>query len=155
MAGKTVSKYAQRFKTTEQRFWEKVDITPGCWVWLAKRTLGYGSFWNGQSHEGAHRYSYRLHVGPIPPGFELDHLCRNRACVNPAHLEPVTQRVNLLRGEGACARNARKKSCLRGHEFTESNTRILIGGRRECRICRREIKRRYLDRFVMSGGRDA
>lgn len=87
----------------------------------------------------AHRYAYESIVGPIPNGMVLDHVkqrCGNRACVNPAHLEPVTNRVNILRGSGITALNARKTHCPKGHEYTDANT---IRGKdrvRKCRSCR-------------------
>jgi len=128
-----------------ERFMEKVEIDPdsGCWNWTGSThaETGYGSFWRGKitpagNHcpERAHRVSYELHVGPISEGLQLDHLCRNRRCVNPAHLEPVTNRENALRGIGACAVNARKTHCVHGHEFTAANTIARINGRR-CRTC--------------------
>ena len=89
--------------TAEERFWPKVDKTETCWIWIgAIGTGGYGNFWVGPDRLSdrmrAHRFAYESMVGPIPEGLDLDHLCRNRACVNPAHLEPVTRRVNLRRG---------------------------------------------------------
>jgi hypothetical protein len=105
----------------ERRFFDHIEreTEQGCWQWdVPHEETGYGQFAGGR----AHRWSYRFFVGEIPEGLELDHLCRNRACVNPWHLDPVPCRVNILRGEGLAAQNARKTHCLRGHEFTEANT---------------------------------
>lgn len=95
---------APRPKTPEQRFWPKVDKTSTCWLWTGALTLasnkhvgGYGRFRVGAQMRRAHRYAYELLVGPIPAGLDLDHLCNNRRCVNPAHLEPVTRAVNISR----------------------------------------------------------
>ena len=80
--------------TPEERFWAKVDKTDDCWLWTANRTnAGYGHFWLDRRMVLAHRFAYELLIGPIPDGLTLDHLCRVRACVNPAHLEAVTNRV--------------------------------------------------------------
>lgn len=128
--------------TTEERFWSKVRITPGCWEWIGGRGDGYGCFWYRKKPGKAYRYSYEIHKGPIPPGLEIDHLCRNRACVNPDHLEAVTTVVNVMRGEGFSAKNKRKTRCPKGHEYTPENTIILKplkrggGPRRECATCR-------------------
>src|ERR1035437_6893898 len=101
------------------RFWAKVDKTEDCWNWTAHTDgMGYGQLAKPGQHGGlvvAHRFAYELLVGPIPEGLQLDHLCRNRACVNPDHLEPVTRRVNILRGVGFGAVNAKKTECPRGH----------------------------------------
>ncbi len=134
--------------TTEQRFWAKVDLngpmhTDGtrCWMWTAARDHGYASFnFNGRSNGRAHRYAHELLIGPIPDGLEPDHLCRNTACVNPLHLELVTGRENILRGESPTAQNARKTHCKHGHELTPENTYIRPGNRRDCRVCRRRIQ---------------
>ncbi len=135
--------------SVEQRFWIKVnkdgpipvcrsDLGP-CWVWTGKLSTGarggYGHLRIGNSNPPAHRVAYELLVGPIPAGLVIDHLCRNRACVNPAHLEPVTNRENLLRGVGAPASHARKTHCIHNHEFTPENTRLGLNGRRQCRTC--------------------
>jgi hypothetical protein len=110
-----------------------------CWVWqLFRHSNGYG----GEQVDGrsclAHVVSYERHVGPVPEDLQLDHLCRVRACVNPAHLEPVTLAVNVLRGIGPSAVNARKTHCKRGHEFSPENTHITTDGKRVCRACKRE-----------------
>ncbi|TDD77726.1 HNH endonuclease [Actinomadura rubrisoli] len=89
-----------------------------------------------------HRFVYESLVGPIPEGLVLDHLCRVRACCNPAHLEPVTDRVNILRGASITAANARKTHCDHGHEFTSQNT-YRHRGRRLCRACNRDAVARY------------
>lgn len=82
----------------------------------------------------AHREAYERANGPIPPGLTIDHLCRNRSCVNPEHLEAVTSRENTLRGFGVTAQNARKSHCVKGHPFNETNT-YHQAGRRQCRAC--------------------
>lgn len=111
-----------------------------CVEWSGHRDRdGYGKS-NGKR---AHRVAYEREVGPIPDGLQLDHLCRNRACVNVAHLEPVAPRENTLRSPIApAAMNARKTHCLRGHEFTPENTYPQPGGRM-CRECHRQAVARY------------
>jgi|KBSMisStandDraft_5_1062788.scaffolds.fasta_scaffold1033303_2 hypothetical protein len=125
-------------KTTLERFEEKYIAEPntGCWLWIAGLThQGYGKFrWNGDNDRQAHRYSYIQHREPIPPGLVPDHLCRVRSCVNPWHLELVTDRENILRGVGPPALNARKSMCQMGHPLEGENLRLL-GNRRRCRIC--------------------
>lgn len=114
----------------EARFWSRVnkDGPNGCWEWTGPREpFGYGRV----SSLRAHRIAYELLVGPIPVGLTLDHLCRNPPCVNPAHLEPVTMGVNVLRGDTITGRAARQTTCKRGHPFT------IVAGRRVCIECRR------------------
>lgn len=115
-----------------------------CWPWPLSRDKGYGLTWVAGKLVKAHRAAYELLVGPIPPGLQIDHLCRNRACVNPSHMEPVTQHVNILRGVGFAAVNAIKTHCPQGHPYDETNTKISKKGRRHCRTCLRkqEAKRR-------------
>lgn len=131
--------------TPRERFWPKVDKSAepdGCWVWTASRDQGYGKMYYHGRYVRAHILAYEWLVGPIPAGLELDHLCRNHACVNPVHLEPVTHRENLRRGVGASALNAVKTHCPQGHEYTPENTRIARNGYRVCRACHREEVRR-------------
>lgn len=132
--------------TAGERFWAKVDKTAspdGCWLWTAALFQGYGRFGDHGKTWLAHRFAFELLARPIPAGLCLDHLCRNRACVNPAHLEPVTWRENLLRGTGLPARMAAKTHCDNGHEFTAGNTYITPKGR-SCRACHRlQERERY------------
>lgn len=123
-----------------------VDVTPtGCWEWRLTRTrLGYGRVrWTGVDEYHAHRLAYEVFVGPIPEGLTLDHLCRNRACVNPGHLEPVSQRENVLRGAAPASRNAVKTSCDHGHELVGGNVYLRRSPRnpelvwRQCKECNR------------------
>lgn len=132
-----------------ERFWSKVHrrFDHDCWGWSGVRSpSGYSRFDEASGPTvQAHRYAYELLVGPIPDGYQLDHLCRNRWCVNPAHLEPVTQRENLRRGEGWSGVNAQKNACNYGHLFTPANTYTNYVGRR-CRECQRMRAQEYRDR---------
>lgn len=128
------------------RFWSKVNKNDrsGCWLWLASRDAnGYGRFGLGARPRMAHRVAYELTHGPIAAGLTLDHLCRNRACVFPDHLEPVTQGENTLRGDGPPAINARKTQCPNGHAY-DRTTRLATGKViRGCRACAAEANRTW------------
>lgn len=121
----------------ERRFFDHItrETDRGCWQWdVLRPDSGYGQFGGGN----AHRWSFEFFIGEIPEGLQLDHLCRNRGCVNPWHLDPVPLVVNVMRGNGPMAINARKTHCLRGHEFTEANI-YRPPGRPRSRACRKCI----------------
>lgn len=143
-------------KTREQRFWEKVDRRgpDECWLWTGAITgRGYGNFLFKPGNRQAHRVAYELLVGPIPEGLVLDHLCRVRACVNPAHVEPVTQRENTLRGLGPLAVRAYYRArthCIHGHPLWGDNVwqrKLPSGITRRCRQCQLDARRRYRERL--------
>jgi hypothetical protein len=113
-----------------QRFWRYVEKTDTCWLWTGGlKNNGYGNFFDGKRTVVAHRWLWSS-INGEPKG-EIDHLCRVRNCVNPAHLEDVTRQVNVLRGISFCARNAVKTHCPNGHPYD-----IKDNGRR-CSVCRR------------------
>ena len=136
------------------RFWSKVDFLRGpvhptlgrCWAWAAARDDdGYGVMTSWPGTNRAHRISYELTNGTIPGGLQLDHLCRVRKCVRPSHLEPVTSKINCLRGMSFAAENARKTHCIHGHAFAAENTLLTSDGR-SCKACALERSRRYKER---------
>ena len=139
-----------------QKFWSKVDrldeaLPGGCWLWKAGKSNGYGNFkticskghcpdnktyWRLHRID-AHRFSYQLANGEIPKGLVVDHICRNKACVNPSHLEAVTNIVNVMRGNGRAACHARKTHCHRGHPLDQARIAKRADGHvsRNCSIC--------------------
>jgi hypothetical protein len=136
----------------DQRFWSKVDASGICWEWTAsiskggygKFTIPFGDGTGRSKHVYAHRHSWEILVGPISDGLQVDHLCRNRKCVNPDHLEPVTTQVNCHRGVSPAALNVGKTHCPLGHEYNSENTFENRQGYRQCKVCRRAYdKRRY------------
>lgn len=127
--------------TVAKSIMERVRQAEGCWEWLGAHSCGYAAVWRHGRMRPAHRVVYELLVGPIPPGKQLDHLCRNIGCVNPAHLEPVTQRENIARGR-CWERNRSKTHCPSGHPYDERNTGYRANGKRRCLTCHREQERK-------------
>ena len=133
-----------RVDTAPARFWAKVDKhgpvpehaprLGRCWIWNgAADEYGYGNLSVGAATRKAHRLSYEWAKGTIPAGFEIDHLCRVPACVNPAHLEAVTPKINSRRSFSVSGLNHRKTHCNHGHPFSGDNLRIDPRGHRRCR----------------------
>ena len=134
------------FKTTlPLRFWQKIHVLDnGCWEWTsAHNSAGYSSFSFKGKTVLAHRISYECLVGPFPPRLHADHLCRNCWCVNPKHIEPVTGRENVLRGDTIPAMHAKKTHCIHGHSF--EGVPLMRGGRRfrYCPICARRAQAKH------------
>ena len=125
--------------STFARFYAKLpsDVSPAaCWPWQGARSpKGYGFFYFAGRNSRAHRASYEMLIVPIPEGLTIDHLCRNTGCVNPSHLELVTNKENVLRGVGPTAVNARKTRCPKGHPLSGDNLRLGPIGQRNCRTC--------------------
>ncbi len=135
------------------RFWASVDASGDCWTWNGPSANGYGRFHIGNQNRpkrtAAHRFAYELLVGPIPSCLEIDHLCRNKLCVNPDHLEPTTRRINELRAYTFISENVRKTHCPYGHPYNAANTHLRGPNRhRSCRACDRVRYYRRLGRKV-------
>ena len=129
------------------RFWSKVDASRGideCWPWVASCVQdGYGQFWLNGTQAKSHRVAYELIVGQIPAGLTIDHLCRNRSCVNPFHMEAVTHRENIMRGTGLAPANAAKAECPRcGSGFKQYWHKTSSSWKRFCAPCSAEAQRK-------------
>jgi hypothetical protein len=129
-----------------------INFETGCWEWQGGHNANeYGRIrvTGSKSMHLTHRVAYELFVGPIPSGLFIDHLCRNRKCLRPDHLEPVTNRENLMRSPITFAgKRVTKTHCVNGHEFTAENTAIRKGdGTRVCRTCQRAHQRSYQARI--------
>ena len=135
-----------------QRFWDKVQVTEqDCWAWTAFRARnGYGQYTVNARRNQAHRVAYSVLVGPIPDGLHIDHLCRVRECVNPAHLEAVTQQENNRRAGGP--EGYRQAVCRRGHRFSDEDAYIDPRGRRQCGACRKIRNAEYRARKRAKNG---
>lgn len=134
--------YQWEIERETARFWARTRREGTCLVWIGQLDRkGYGTVMWRCRRRGAHRLAYELTHGPVPNGMELDHLCRNPKCVDPAHLEVVTHRTNTLRSTSFVATNAAKTHCANGHAFTEENTYVSRTGRRACRECHRLLER--------------
>lgn len=131
-------------RNSKQDIFARISKTESCWIWAGyvNPQSGYGHVGFNGRQQRAHRVVYELLVGKIPAGLQLDHLCRNRKCVNPRHLEPVTNRENVLRGETVTGRNFRKTHCKRGHPLRGRNL-LRRGNWRICDKCRVMMKTRW------------
>jgi HNH endonuclease len=137
----------------EDRFWCSVLMVENCWEWLGSlSTMGYGRFTDGGVPQRPHRWAYERFRGPIPKGLTIDHLCRNRKCVNPDHLEVVIQAENLRRGNSPPAINGRKTHCKHGHALDAINTGYTKTGRL-CLACRvlKNRARKFLELYRKEG----
>ena len=148
----TSSPYLRKYMNDLERFYNKTkreewkrnpELELPCLKWTGWKIFGYGGFKVGSKKDGtrknvrAHRWIYQQLVGPIPDGYEPDHLCRQTDCVELTHLEIVTHQVNVLRGTSLSAFNAKKTHCYKGHPFDVENTYVCSRGLRNCRACRR------------------
>ncbi len=139
----------KKHKIIEQRILDKVEYTETCWKWTGGRNSdGYGQCWHNNKQQRVHRVFYEFYKGTISKGLVIDHLCRNRACVNPEHLQAVTVRVNTERGESIVAKYMKATHCIHGHEFSVENTtfsKSKKGGRR-CKQCGRDWYKNNYDK---------
>lgn len=145
-----------REETLAERFWPKVNKTDGCWEWTASKDVeGYGRIGEGGKYGRpllAHRVSWFFEYG-VWPKETIDHLCRNRGCVRPSHLEDVSMKENILRGESPSATHARKTHCPQSHPYSGNNLYVHPNGSRRCRKCHATHERRRRASKKVEGGR--
>lgn len=142
-AAPIVARFLPKFRHEDRGF------TTHCWIWTSSvRPNGYSQFRYSKAKNGyGHIFAYEHFIGPVPPATTLDHLCRNRACVNPYHLEAVPHQTNVLRGEGEAAKNARKTHCKRGHPLSGDNVYVNAKTKRRiCRTCQKEATKAWRDK---------
>lgn len=147
-------RYFPKELSVEEIFFLQVNKLPndGCWEWTGYlNKTGYGRLSQWKDGKRAHRFSYQYHFGNLDPNLTIDHICRNRKCVNPKHLEQVTMKVNTLRGNTFAAKNAGKTHCKHGHPFSPDNTIIRKGiYGRDCKICQKiRLKKAYLRKLQL------
>lgn len=129
------------------RLMRRSRVAGSCIIWTGPKTEdGYGYFSKDSRNQKTHKVAYEAQNGLIPKDLVIDHLCRNRACLNPAHMEPVTNRENILRGVSFSAKNARKRACKNGHIFSGRNLRFRPDGSRRCGSCNRIQQIKYRKR---------
>jgi hypothetical protein len=133
------------FRPTIDYIVEDCGYETPCWIWQGFLDRnGYGIVWLNTRRRAAHIVLYEREIGPIPVGLELDHLCRNRSCICPRHVEPVTHAENLRRGHAPNMIARRENRCSRGHLFDAKNTLIRANGRKMCRACHAMKERQRL-----------
>ena len=129
-----------------------INQNSGCWEWVNPRSDGYGRFYLNRKQVLAHRFAYQALVGEVETGLDLDHLCRNRKCCNPEHLEPVTRRENCRRSPIMGKWKLATTHCPEGHEYNSDNTYTDKRGKRNCRACGRQAQREYRERQALKSG---
>lgn len=156
-SGKRVGRMVAREGARKDRLsqWQfEINEKTGCWKWLRtlnkKHEPGYGFLHQAGERILAHRFYFERLLSCIPKGLTIDHLCKNTKCVNPSHLEPVTMKDNLLRGNSLPAINARKTHCCRGHPLSGQNIWRTIAGRRQCKMCDKIKKRKEMLKRLLS-----
>lgn len=140
---------ARKARPLHERWAEQVEWTPTCWIWRGAKRQVRPNIWYGNIGLGgstgrglyAHRVAYELFHGPIPKGLEIDHVCRNKMCVNPDHLEAVTRSVNIRRAVPYRKPRKLEPYCKRGHPRTPETTYLRPNGQAECLPCKRRARR--------------